>query len=55
VYAPYWVAEQVVPEVVRMHPVVSFSVVVAVLQAPLPHVYVETVRERVPLVAQVPP
>ena len=43
------------PLVTRLQPVVSFSVMVAVLHAPLPHVYVETVRERVPVVAQVLP
>lgn len=44
---------QLEPEVVRLHPAVSFSVTVLVLQAPLPHEYVETMRERVPVGAQV--
>ena len=53
-HEPVCVTAQLVPVVLRAQPAVSFSVVLLVLHAPVPQVNVETVRERVPEVEQVP-
>lgn len=52
-HAPVTVVPHDWPEVLRAQPAVSVSVVVLVLQAPLPQVYVVTLRVREPEMEQV--
>ena len=52
VQAPQVGAPQMLPSVLRTHAVASFSVDVPVLQLLAPHVYVVSVRDRLPALPQ---